>query len=214
MAKLKLDYVDLYLIHWMLPKHEPAQEGQPLTLHGTPLHKVWPQMEALVDAGLAKSIGVSNCTIVMLLDLFTYARIKPAMNQIELHPYLSQSDAVAFNKKLGVAVTGYSPLGASGFAHKAAGLKELNLHKEELLVAIGAKYGKSPAQVALNWHVKHRGHIVIPKTAKVERLSENLRVYDFELTKEEYEKIDELNCNARFFNPKNWASYLNAPLFE
>jgi diketogulonate reductase-like aldo/keto reductase len=81
-------------------------------------------------------------------------------------------------------------------------------------VRLAEKYGKSPAQVVLNWHVQHRGHVVIPKTTKVERLSENLLSYNFKLSEEEYLEIDKLANGARFFNPANWGSFLNAPLFE
>ena len=113
LSKLQLDYVDLYLVHWMIPKVDNGQ------IQNTPLHKVWAELERLVEAGLIKHIGISNCTVALLLDLWSYAKIKPVMNQIELHPYLPQVDLVNFLKnKLGVHVTAYSPIGASGFAYK------------------------------------------------------------------------------------------------
>jgi diketogulonate reductase-like aldo/keto reductase len=93
-------------------------------------------------------------------------------------------------------------------------VKDLNLFTEPSIVDAATKYGKSPAQIVLNWHVKHRGHIVIPKTTKLERLTENLKCFDFTLTPEEYQAIDDLECNARFFNPKFWGQFLNAPMFE
>ena len=108
LKKLKLEYIDLYLLHWMAPKIVWEDENP---FKNTPTHKVWAELERLVDAGLIKNIGVSNCTIPMLIDLWSYARIKPVINQVELHPYLVQKDFVAFNQKLGVVVQAYAPLG-------------------------------------------------------------------------------------------------------
>jgi diketogulonate reductase-like aldo/keto reductase len=87
LEKLKLDYIDLYLIHWMMPKIDWEKDGKDM-IKSTPTHKVWAEMERLVDIGLIKSIGVSNANITAILDLWSYARIKPVANQIELHPYL------------------------------------------------------------------------------------------------------------------------------
>jgi len=79
---------------------------------------------------------------------------------------------------------------------------------------LAERHGKSPAQIVLNWHIHHRGHVVIPKTTKVERLAENLQSHAFKLSQEEYEQVDKLACGARFFDPANWGSFLNAPLFK
>ncbi len=116
--------------------------------------------------------------------------------------------------KLGVHVTGYSPIGAGGFSFKQDSVKTLNLLEEPAVKSISSKYGKTPAQIVLNWHIQHRGHIVIPKTTKKERLGENLQSYSFKLSDEDYSSIDALANGARFFNPIAWAGYLNAPLFD
>jgi len=129
-------------------------------------------MERLVDAGLINSIGVSNANVTVILDLWSYARIKPVANQIELHPYLVQNELVAFFEKLGVKLIAYAPLSASGFSHRDKKLKDINLLEEPVIKSIAEKHGKKPAQVILNWHLK-RGHVIIPKTTKVERLAEN-----------------------------------------
>lgn len=203
LAKLKLEYIDLYLLHWMAPKMV-WEDAEPIK--NTPTHKVWAELERLVDAGLIKNIGVSNCTIAMLIDLWSYARIKPVINQVELHPYLLQKDSVAFHKKLNVHVQAYAPLGSSAWGLKAEELKKLNLFEEPVITALAAKYGKKTGQIILNWHL-WRGHVIIPKTTKVERLAENFQVYDFALTEEEYESISALNRNARFFNTKVFKEY-------
>ena len=172
----------------------------------TPIHKVWAELERLVEAGLIKNLGVSNCTIPVLLDLFTYAKIRPQINQIELHPYLVQEDVVAFHKKLGVHVQAYAPLGSSAWTLRAEELKSLNLLEEPVIKALAEKYGKSVGKIVLNWHL-NQGHVIIPKTTKVARLGENIEVYDFKLTPEEYASISALNKNARFFNTKAFKEY-------
>jgi len=91
LKKLSVDYIDLYLLHWMAPKMVWEDENP---IKNTPTHKVWAELERLVDEGLIKNIGVSNCTIPVLIDLLAYARHKPVTNQVELHPYLVQNDFV------------------------------------------------------------------------------------------------------------------------
>ena len=203
LKKLKLEYIDLYLLHWMAPKMV-WEDAEPIK--NTPTHKVWAELERLVDAGLIKNIGVSNCTIPMLVDLWSYARVKPVINQVELHPYFVQKDYVAFHKKLGILVQAYAPLGSSAWGLKAEELKKLNLFEEPVIKSLATKYGKSASQIILNWHL-YRGHVIIPKTTKVERLSENFQVFDFTLTTDEYESISGLDQNARFFNTKVFKEY-------
>jgi diketogulonate reductase-like aldo/keto reductase len=129
-------------------------------------------MERLVDAGLIKSIGLSNANTTVILDLWSYARIKPVANQIELHPYFVQNELVAFHEKLGIKVIAYAPLSASAWSVRDEKLKGLNLLGDEIITKIATKHGKSAAQVILNWHLA-RGHLILPKTTKVERLAEN-----------------------------------------
>ena len=108
LERLQLDYVDLYLVHWVIPEvNWETKEIKPF-----PMHKVWAGMEALVKKGLTKSIGVSNCTVPQLIDLLAYAEIKPVTNQIELHPYLVQEDLVKLHQMFDITVTAYAPLGA------------------------------------------------------------------------------------------------------
>jgi D-xylose reductase len=127
----------------MLPKANP---GEKLDILPTPLYKVWAELERMVDLGLVKNIGISNCTVAMLIDLWSYARVKPVMNQIELHPYLPQKALVKFiREKLGVHVTAYAPIGSPGFSWKGDPLKKLNLLTEPAVLALSEKHGKSPA---------------------------------------------------------------------
>ncbi len=161
LSQLKVDYIDLYLIHQMVPKLV-WEDGKDF-IKNTPTHKVWAELERLVDAGLIKSIGVSNANVTVILDLMSYARIKPVVNQIELHPYLVQNDLVAFFEKLGIKLMAYSPLSAPNWPYRDERLKNINLLADPVITSIATKHGKTPAQVILNWHLK-RGHLMIPRT--------------------------------------------------
>jgi diketogulonate reductase-like aldo/keto reductase len=201
---LQLEYLDLYLIHWGIAfKH--GGDSEPLDANGRVLtepvsiQETWAAMEKLVEKGLVKSIGVANFTTIMLVDLLTYAKIKPVMNQIELHPYLTQMELIDFCKNHHIAVTAYSPLGTPG------GLREGDpvLLEDAVIKEIAKSHQKSPAQILLNWSVG-RNTIVIPKSAQPERLNENISIFDFELTPTEREKINNLNKNYRFVHPLGW----------
>ena len=203
LRKLKLEYLDLYLIHWMIPKMVWDDKDP---VKATPTHKVWAEMERMVDLGLIKNIGVSNCTIPMLLDIWTYARHKPVLNQVEVHPYFPQQELIAFHEKLGCKIEAYAPLGANQWPGRAENQKKLNLFEEPVIVQLAEKYGKKPSQIILNWHL-HRGHVIIPKTTKVERLQENFLVFDFQMTEDEYKQITNLDTGVRFFDPKSLEAY-------
>jgi len=111
-------------------------------IKNTPTHKIWAELERLVDAGLSKSIGVSNCNITMLIDLWSYARIKPVANQIELHPYFVQKELVNFHEKLGVKVIAYAPLGSSAWSLRDEKLKDINLLEEPVIKDLATKYAR------------------------------------------------------------------------
>jgi diketogulonate reductase-like aldo/keto reductase len=163
-------------------------------------------MENLVKKGLVKSIGVANFSGMMLADIATYANIMPAINQIELHPYLAQSDLVQYCQNNNIAVTAYSPLGRQGVKDIAPP----RLFDEQIVLSLAKKYDKTPAQILLNWGIC-RGTIVIPKSVTPSRILENINVFDFELDKKEVEAITELDCNRRFVDPSNW---WNVPCFN
>jgi diketogulonate reductase-like aldo/keto reductase len=204
LKSLQLDYLDLYITHWTIPEVQ-WKEGQP-EIPKIPMHKVWEQLERCVELGLVKSIGVSNCQVPTLIDILTYAKIKPVVNQIELHPYLVQKESVEFQRKLGVEVVAYAPLGAFTFSLKRPEHKDLNVFKEPLIQELAQKYNRPLGQIVLNWHLS-RKHLIIPKTSKVERLLENISVYDFEMTPEEYEQVSQLDKRARFYDPCRWGNF-------
>lgn len=170
MERLELEYLDLYLIHWPV-------KGK--------YKDTWRALEKLHREGRIRAIGVSNFQIHHLEDLMTDATIKPAVNQVELHPLLIQSELRDYCSKHQIQIEAWSPLGQG------------NLLEHPLLQDIAAKYGKSPAQVILRWDL-HNGIVTIPKSVTPQRIRENADLYDFELTADEIEQINGLNENKRF----------------
>ncbi len=203
LVDLNIEYLDLYLMHWGVSfkkgdNLEPLnKDGKALT-DNVPVQATWQAMEALVKKGLVRSIGVANFTVPMLIDLLSYAQIKPAINQVELHPYNSQEELINFCKYKEIAVTAYSPLGRQGADRGGP-----RLFDEPVIKVLAKKYKKTEAQVLLNWAVG-RGTIAIPKSTTPDRITENIDVFYFELTDEEKNDINSLNKNYRFINPVSW----------
>ena len=208
---LQLDYLDLYLVHWGVASPHGVLL-QPIDIHGrvqtvpVPMQETWKAMESLVEKGLVKSIGVANFTTPMLLDLLTYAKVKPAMNQIELHPYNQQQGLIDFCHLHKIAVTAYSPLGNPGILKSG----EATLLEDAVIKNIASDHNKTPAQVLLNWAVS-RKTIPIPKSTNPQRILENYQIFDFKLTKKEQEDIQKLDRRYRFVNPIKW---WGLPYFE
>lgn len=173
MERLQLDYLDLYLIHWPLVGRETYIP-------------TWRAFEKLYAEGRIRAIGVSNFQRSHLQRLFEETEVVPAVNQIEVHPYLVQSEMRAFNAEHGIKTESWSPLGGQGS----------EVLKDPVIAKLGEKYGKTPAQVVLRWHLQH-DLIVIPKSVTPSRIRENIDVFDFELTAEEMNAIDALNRNTR-----------------
>lgn len=161
-------------------------------------------MEDVKKKGLTKSIGVSNYTGALLLDLFTYASVKPATLQIEHHPYLVQPNLLGLAKDHGIAVTGYSSFGPQSFVdvdmHAAKDIPTLFEHPA--IKKAADAHGKTTAQVLLRWATQ-RGLAVIPKSSSQGRLEQNLDVTSFDLTNEELNEISGLDKNLRFNAPLN-----------
>ena len=214
LADLGLDYLDLYLIHFPIALQyvpiaaryppewlaNPEAENPVMAKAPVPLHATWAAMEALVNKGLVKRIGVCNYNSALMHDLMSYAAIKPAMLQIEAHPYLTQERLIRLAGDYGIDVTAFSPLGAqSYFELNMAEAGESLLGAAPVMVAAQA-HGKTPAQVLLRWGVQ-RGTAVIPKTSKPERMRENLAINDFELSAVEMAAISSLNQDRRFNDP-------------
>jgi len=215
LADLQLDYLDLYLIHFPIAqpfvdfddRYPPewitdASVGK-MELAAVPLFETWQAMEAIQLQGLAKQIGVCNYNTGLLHDLMSYARIKPAVLQVESHPYLTQERLMRLANQYGIEVTAFSPLGALSYLElDMAGAAESVL-EQAVVKQAAQRLNKTAAQVVLRWGVQ-RGNAIIPKTSRPERLAENLNIFDFELTSEEMHGISALNSNRRFNDPGNF----------
>ena len=166
MKKLGLDYIDLYLIHQPMGDYIGA----------------WRAMEEVYKAGKLRAIGVCNCYPHVLADICETVEVKPAVNQVELHPFFQQENALALMKEYGVQPEAWGP-----FAEGNHGI-----FTHPVLTAIGQKYGKSAAQVALRWNVQ-RGVTVIPKSVHKERMEQNINIWDFTLSGEDMAEIAKLD---------------------
>ena len=211
---LGLDYLDLYLVHFPIalqfvdfetrypPEwiHDPGAEKPAMKIDPVPLQDTWRGMEALVDAGLVKQIGVCNYNSSLLNDLQAYARIKPAVLQIESHPQLTQERLIRLAHGYDMAVTAFSPLGSLSYVSLGMAGEEDSLLKAEVVTKAAARLGKTPAQILLRWGVQ-RGTAIIPKTSKAGRLAENIAILDFQLNDSEMQGIAALNANRRYNDP-------------
>jgi len=169
LERLGLDYLDLYLIHWPVKgKYKEA----------------WRALETLYGEGRVKAIGVSNFQIHHLEDLMQGASVKPMVNQVEFHPRLTQKELLRYTREQDIQLEAWSPL------------MQGELLDDPVLNELAAKYGKSVAQIILRWDLQH-GVITIPKSTKEHRIIENARLFDFELSGEDMERIDGLNENRR-----------------
>lgn len=216
LADWGVDYFDLYYIHFPVSleyvdpsvRYPPGwyYDGDKEIRHGkASLESTWKAMEQLKKKSLAKNIGVSNYSGALLLDLFTYAEIKPATLQIEHHPYLVQQPLLDLCKEHGIKVVGYSSFGPQSFLDCDMKVAEnfTVLFKHDLITKIADKHGKTASQVLLRWATQ-RGISVIPKSNNPSRLAQNLDVTSFNLTEDEIAQISALDQNFRFNNPLNY----------
>ncbi len=214
LSDLGLDYLDLYLIHFPIALKfvdfdvryppewffDPDAEAPRMEIDPVPLHQTWAAMEDLKESGLVKHIGVCNYNSALLHDLMAYAKQKPEVLQVEAHPYLSQERLIKLAQDYGITVTAFSPLGALSYVSLDMAAENESVLETDAVKTAAARLGKTPAQVVLRWGVQ-RGTAIIPKTARKERLKENLALFDFELSAEEMQAISALNSNRRFNDP-------------
>ena len=169
LSELGFDYVDLFLIHWPLP-----------TLYDGDFVSTWRTLEEFKADGRARSIGVSNFEVDHLERLAAETDVVPAVNQIELHPYLLNEEVRSYGEEHGIATEAWSPL------------KQGEVLRDPVIVEIAERVGRTPAQVVLRWHVQ-RGNIVFPKSTTPERMRENFELFDFELEPGDIERINGLD---------------------
>lgn len=172
MEKLQTDYLDLVLLH------QPFAD----------VYGAYRALEDLYDQGLVRAIGISNFSPDRMVDLASFARIRPMVNQVEVHPYHQQAEARQWMEKYGVQMEAWAPFGEG----------RGGLFDDPVLNAIGAAHGKTAAQVILRWHLQ-RGVVVIPKSTHIERMRENLDVFDFALSGDEMAAIAALDKGQSAF---------------
>ncbi|XP_073327412.1 aldose reductase-related protein 2 [Pagrus major] len=196
---LQLDYLDLYLVHFPVGLKKmgdelfPKKDGIMLTSDIDYLD-VWRGMEVLQASGKVKSIGVSNFNILQLERLLALCRVPPAVNQVELHPYLVQKDLIEFCKSKNITLTAYSPFGSPERPPEMF-RGETDPHKlldDPVVADIAKKHRHSPAQVLLRYHVQ-QGIVVIPKSDKPHHILENTKIFDFSLTEEDMTALSGLD---------------------
>jgi len=170
LERLKLDYIDLYLIHWPFVGWRTA----------------WKGLEKIYKSGKARAIGVSNFGIHQIEEIKTFSKILPMVNQVELHPFLYRKKLIEYCHNQGIQMEAYCPLTHGQWLNNPD------------LVKIANKYNKSAAQILIRWGLQH-DLIMIPKSENKEHIQENLAVFDFEITKEDMQKLDSLNINHSVF---------------
>jgi 2,5-diketo-D-gluconate reductase A len=171
LRRLGLDYVDLLLIHWPLPQRDEYVS-------------TWKTFEKLAAAGKARSIGVSNFKVAHIDRLLAEATIRPAVNQIQLNPRITRPELRAYDSAQGIVTVAWGPLGPG-----------TDLLDDPAVAALAAKYGKTPAQVVLRWHIE-LGSVAIPKSANPARIAQNIDIFDFALTSDEIASISALDTGA------------------
>lgn len=169
LQRLGLDYVDLYLMHWPVP-------GK--------FTEAWQQMLHIYESGRARAIGVCNCAFHHLEELEKSSGVRPMVNQVERHPLLSQQPMRHYCQEHGILMQAYSPLMQGRL-------------DQPLFTELAAKYGRTPAQVILRWHLQ-QGVAVIPKSVHTQRQLQNMDLFGFTLSREDIDRIDAFNQNQRF----------------
>lgn len=215
-----LEYFDVFYVHFPVAlQYVDPKDSYPSGWHTldqkvvqskATIQETWTAMEHIADLGLARSIAVSNFQGALLMDLLRYARIRPALLQVEIHPYLAQTELVEYAQMEGIAVTAYSSFGPQSFIElkwdKATECPPL--FQNPVVSAIAEEHGKTAAQVLLRWSTQ-RNILVIPKATRPDLMLQNLESLTFDLTSEELKQISGLNQNLRFNNPPDYLGVLH-----
>jgi alcohol dehydrogenase (NADP+) len=208
LQNLALAYLDLYLIHWPIPLKPgatpPLSGADFLTTAEAPIESTWEGMEATVAAGLTRHIGVSNFSAKKLRSIIDHCKIKPEVDQVEMHPLLQQPELVTFCTSNGIHLTAWAPLGSSD---RPASVKAANapvLLDNPVIASIAQRRGCTPAQILIAWHV-NRGISTVPKSVTRSRLRENLAAAQIVLNAADMQRIAVLDQNYRLIDGAFWA---------
>ncbi|XP_055970695.1 aldo-keto reductase family 1 member C15-like isoform X1 [Sorex fumeus] len=219
LKKLRLDYVDLVLIHIPVPL-QPGEDLLPMDTSGkiildtVDLCQTWEALESCKDAGLTRSIGVSNFNRKQLEMILSKPglKYKPVCNQVECHPFLNQQKLLDYCKSRDIILVAYSALGSQRIPNY---IPENSPHllEEPVLTAIAKKHGRSPGQVALRYQLQ-RGVVVLAKSFTEKRIKENFQIFNFELTPEDMKALESLNKNFRYFSMEFGIGHPNYPFAD
>ncbi len=208
LTDLGLEYLDLYMVHWPIALKPsavlPGSAADFVPLSEAPIHETWAAMEAAVNAGLVRHLGVSNFSAKKLKDLLPHCKIKPEVDQVELHPLLQQNELVAYCASQGIHVTAYSPLGSGDRPAFVKAPDAPVLLDNPVIRSIAQAHERTPAQVLIAWHLQ-RGISTIPKSVTPARLRENLAAVELELTPAELERVAKLDQGYRLIAGAFWA---------
>lgn len=207
LTALGIERLDLYLIHWPVA-HErgkilPDTGADMIGPDRLPIAATWEALEQTVDAGLTRYIGVSNFSRAKLAALIDGARIRPAVDQVEMHPYLAQPDLVDFCRRERVVVTAYSPLGSPDRPDGMRKDDEPRLLEDPAVVGVAERHGVHPAQVLIAWALA-RDTVVIPKSVNPERIAQNLAATGLELSADDVAALDALDRGRRYVDGSFW----------
>lgn len=217
LENLKLDYIDLYLIHWPFGLKEggelfPKDDNGKFLYSDSSYIETWKGMEECVKLGLAKSIGLSNFNSKQIKEILNIAEIKPVNNQVECHPYLNQAKLIEFCQKNDIAVTAYSPLGSPD--RPMAKSDDPVLLEDSKLKEVAKKYNKTPAQILIKYQIQ-RNVIVIPKSVTKSRIASNFEVFDFDISPEDMDVLNSLNKpNGRMVSVPQYGDHPDYPFVE
>jgi 2,5-diketo-D-gluconate reductase A len=183
LRRLGLEYLDLFMLHWPVPSNFGATV------------EAWKAAEKLLAEGRTRAIGVANFTPVHLKNLRERCETTPAVNQVEIHPLFIQREQCEINARLGIVTQAWSPIGGS-VRKFGDPTKVIDPLTHPILTDLAEKFGKTPAQVVLRWHIE-QGRSAIPKSFRPERIAENFNIFDFALTTEDIAAIDGLDTGMR-----------------
>jgi diketogulonate reductase-like aldo/keto reductase len=217
LSDLKLDYLDLYLMHWplaLIPSSDiiPKDEAGKILFDHVPVEVTWAAMEKLVEKGLVKNIGVSNFTVALLYNLLNGCKVRPVCNQVELHPFLQQQRLIDFCLKEKIAVAAYCPLARPGHPPRCPKDVDHDIAKHKVILPIARKHHKTPTQIVLRWHLQRAPNIVVlPKSTTASRIEENFKIFDFELDEGDMAAITTLDAH---FSLNDLMSIFQIALFD
>ena len=208
LSDLKLDYLDLYMIHWPVvfrhDIHRPETGADMVSLDEMPLADTWAAMEECMEAGLCRNIGVCNFSVKKLSSLLEGCKIPPAANQVECHPFFAQDELFGFCKSNKIQLVAYSPLGSGDRPERMRDEADPNLFEVPEILNLAQTRGVTPGQLILAWAV-NRGTVAIPKSSNPQRLADNLVAGSLELDASEMATIDAIEIKHRYVHGGFWA---------